>query len=82
MSEYKIWNAIKERTISQLGISLINFITGKSWRDPCSTPYVVVDMCDLWQHARNNLDATRPISNHGDSLVLSSELASQAFYIN
>lgn len=45
-------------------------VASKGGGNPCPPPDVVVDMGNLWQHARNDLDATRSISYHGGSFAL------------
>lgn len=60
----------RKLTVFLTSPSLVNLIPGKSWGKPSPTPNIVVDMRDIWQHARNYLNATRPVSNHGCSFAL------------
>lgn len=57
-------------TVIQSLAMFVDMFSSKSGRYPSPASDIVIDMRDLRQHARYNLNATGSITNNGDTLVL------------
>lgn len=58
-------------TVIQTLAMLVDMLSGESGRHPGAASDVVVNVRHFWQHTGNDLDATGPVANDGNALILS-----------